>query len=74
MIGAGYVGLVSAACFAEFGWNVTCIDKDGVRIPASPGRRADLGAAVRGDPPARGRRGRRAGFGDRDRRRWAHRR
>ncbi|MEG6509859.1 UDP-glucose/GDP-mannose dehydrogenase family protein [Methyloligella sp. 2.7D] len=28
MIGAGYVGLVSAACFSEFGWNVTCIEKD----------------------------------------------
>ena len=32
MIGAGYVGLVSAACFAEFGWNVACIDKDRKRI------------------------------------------
>lgn len=34
MIGAGYVGLVSAACFAEFGWNVDCIDKDPHRIEA----------------------------------------
>ena len=32
MIGAGYVGLVSAACFAEFGWDVTCVDKDIDRI------------------------------------------
>jgi UDPglucose 6-dehydrogenase len=32
MIGAGYVGLVSAACFAEFGWNVACIDRDRKRI------------------------------------------
>ncbi len=32
MIGAGYVGLVSAACFSEFGWNVTCVDKDQARL------------------------------------------
>lgn len=32
MIGAGYVGLVSAACFSEFGWNVTCVDKDEARL------------------------------------------
>jgi UDPglucose 6-dehydrogenase len=32
MIGAGYVGLVSAACFAEFGFNVTCVDKNADRI------------------------------------------
>jgi UDPglucose 6-dehydrogenase len=32
MIGAGYVGLVSAACFSEFGWKVTCIDKDAEKI------------------------------------------
>src|SRR3990170_3121624 len=32
MIGAGYVGLVSAACFADFGWIVNCVDKDADRI------------------------------------------
>ena len=32
MIGAGYVGLVSAACFSEFGWDVTCIDNDPSKI------------------------------------------
>ena len=34
MIGAGYVGLVSAACFSEFGWNVVCVDKDRSRVEA----------------------------------------
>jgi UDPglucose 6-dehydrogenase len=32
MIGAGYVGLVSAACFSEFGWNVVCVDNDPARL------------------------------------------
>jgi len=32
MIGAGYVGLVSAACFSEFGWTVTCVDNDPARL------------------------------------------
>jgi UDPglucose 6-dehydrogenase len=34
MIGAGYVGLVSGACFAEFGANVTCVDLDGGKVQA----------------------------------------
>ena len=34
MIGAGYVGLVSAACFSEFGWQVICVDKDMNRVEA----------------------------------------
>jgi UDPglucose 6-dehydrogenase len=41
MIGAGYVGLVSAACFSDFGWNVTCVEKD-------TGKLAQLG---RGEVP-----------------------
>ena len=32
MIGAGYVGLVSGACFADFGHTVTCVDKDPGKI------------------------------------------
>jgi UDPglucose 6-dehydrogenase len=32
MIGAGYVGLVSGACFADFGHTVCCVDKDERRI------------------------------------------
>src|SRR5690349_14390568 len=32
MIGTGYVGLVSGACFADFGHSVCCIDKDAGKI------------------------------------------
>lgn len=32
MVGTGYVGLVSGACFSEFGFTVNCIDKDADKI------------------------------------------
>ncbi len=32
MIGTGYVGLISGACFADFGHHVTCVDKDETRV------------------------------------------
>jgi len=34
MIGSGYVGLVSGACFADFGHQVCCVDKDEAKIAA----------------------------------------
>lgn len=34
MIGSGYVGLVSGACFADFGHDVCCVDKDPEKIKA----------------------------------------
>jgi UDPglucose 6-dehydrogenase len=34
MIGTGYVGLVSGACFADFGHDVICVDKDKAKIDA----------------------------------------
>ena len=32
MIGTGYVGLISGACFSEFGFDVVCVDKDEDKI------------------------------------------
>src|ERR1700735_5066560 len=40
MIGTGYVGLVSGACFSDFGHQVTCVDKDADKIAAL--RRGDI--------------------------------
>src|SRR6478609_3431256 len=40
MIGTGYVGLVSGACFADFGHQVTCVDKDDDKIASL--RRGDI--------------------------------
>ncbi|UGY13135.1 UDP-glucose dehydrogenase family protein [Bradyrhizobium septentrionale] len=34
MVGTGYVGLVSGACFADFGHQVVCVDKDADKIEA----------------------------------------
>ena len=34
MIGTGYVGLVSGACFADFGHHVVCVDKDAAKVAA----------------------------------------
>jgi UDPglucose 6-dehydrogenase len=34
MVGAGYVGLVSGACFADFGHEVVCVDQDAAKIAA----------------------------------------
>jgi len=34
MVGTGYVGLVSGACFADFGHHVTCVDRDAGKISA----------------------------------------
>jgi UDP-glucose 6-dehydrogenase len=48
MIGAGYVGLVSGACFAEFGASVICVDKQEARIDAlREGRDTDLRTRAR---------------------------
>ena len=42
MIGAGYVGLVSAACFSEFGFTVACVDSAPERIAALRAGRVPL--------------------------------
>jgi UDPglucose 6-dehydrogenase len=42
IIGSGYVGLVSGACFADFGHVVTCVDKDAAKIAALQGGRMPI--------------------------------
>ena len=42
MIGTGYVGLVSGTCFADFGHEVTCVDKDQGKIDALLGGRMPI--------------------------------
>jgi len=58
MIGAGYVGLVSGACFSEFGVNVTCVDTDAGKIERlrqgeMPIYEPGLGALVLGNVQAK---------------------
>jgi UDP-N-acetyl-D-mannosaminuronate dehydrogenase len=42
MIGSGYVGLVSGACFADFGHHVVCVDKDADKISALKAGRSPI--------------------------------
>src|SRR5215467_3549019 len=42
MIGTGYVGLVSGACFADFGHQVACIDKDAAKIEQLRGGKSPI--------------------------------
>jgi UDPglucose 6-dehydrogenase len=37
IVGTGYVGLVTGACFAEYGYTVSCVDRNGERIAALQG-------------------------------------
>ena len=47
MIGTGYVGLVSGACFSEFGIDVVCVDMDAEKIARLEDGDPDLRAGPR---------------------------
>jgi UDPglucose 6-dehydrogenase len=42
IIGSGYVGLVTGACFADVGHNVTCVDNDARKIEVLRGGRVPI--------------------------------
>ncbi len=42
MVGTGYVGLVSGACFSEFGWDVVCVDNNAEKIAMLEGGRMPI--------------------------------
>ena len=50
MIGSGYVGLVSGACFADFGHDVICVDKDERKIARIEGIIDSMTPAERAKP------------------------
>ena len=54
MIGTGYVGVVSGACFAEFGTTVTCVDKDSNKVESLRAGRIPIFEPGLDDPVARG--------------------
>ena len=47
VIGCGYVGLVSGACFADFGHVVICVDRDEAKVAALKRGRSDFRARAR---------------------------
>ncbi len=57
IIGSGYVGLVTGACFADVGHNVICVDNDPRKVEAlQAGKVPDLRAGARGNHPPQRRR------------------